>query len=233
MKRVMLSLTVAAFLALSTYAQSADSIIARYVTAIGGAEKWRQVKSLKIEGQIEVQGLVIPFVMQAMHGKGVRVDAEFQSNKIIDITTPEKGWAQNPMAGKTTLSPISADELKLKLDELDLQDEFVDYAQKGSTVEYLGKDEEDGVEFEKVKLTTKNGKETTYFFDTKTNLIYKEESTVKMEGQDVKAVAKNLSYQTVDFGIKYAFKVDQMGMMMVTNKVFVNATVDPAIFVVN
>ena len=53
--------------------------------------------------------------------------AEFQGNKIIDITTPTKGWAQNPLSGKATLGPISEDELKQKLDDLDIQDPFVDF----------------------------------------------------------------------------------------------------------
>jgi hypothetical protein len=230
MKKVFVTLFAVSLLAVAGYAQTADEIIEKYVTAIGGKDKWRQVQSLKVEGQIEVQGLVIPFVMQGIHNKGMRVDAEFQSNKIIDITTPEKGWSQNPMAGTTKLTPLSAEELKLKLDDLDLQDDFVDYKEKGSSVEYLGKDEEDGVQFEKIKLTTKNGKETTYFFDTNTNLIYKEETMTKMQGQDIKAVSKNLGYQAIDFGIKFPFKVDQMGMMMVTNKITVNPTIDPTIF---
>ena len=38
-----------------------------------------------MEGQIEVQGLAIPFTMQGVQLKGMRVDAEFQGNKIIDI----------------------------------------------------------------------------------------------------------------------------------------------------
>ena len=65
-------------------AQSADDIIAKCITAIGGAEKWSKVQSIKIEGQIEVQGIQIPFTMQGLQLKGMRVDAEFQGNKIID-----------------------------------------------------------------------------------------------------------------------------------------------------
>lgn len=225
-----LGLVLAAF---TLQAQTADEIIDQYVTAIGGKDKWLKVTSLKIEGQIEVQGVVIPFTMQAVHNKGYRVDAEFQGNKIIDITTTTEGWSQNPLAGKSTLQPLTPEELKDKLDELDIQGEFVDYKAKGSTVEYLGKEEEDGNEYHKVKLTTKNGKETTFFFDPKTHLVYKEETISKAQGQEMKVFAKNLAYQDLDFGIKMAFKVDQMGMMMmVTNKVTVNPTIDESIFTV-
>ncbi|MFX7556095.1 hypothetical protein ABTJ70_18870, partial [Acinetobacter baumannii] len=85
---------------------------------------------------------------------------------------------------------------------------FVDYKAKGSTVEFLGKDEEDGNEYFKVKITSKNGNERTYFFDTKTNLAYKTEAVVKVQGQEVKSSIKYLDYQTIENGAKMPFKTD-------------------------
>ena len=219
------------FSVFSVKAQTADEVIDKYIAAIGGKEKWKQLTSLKVEGQVEVQGIVIPFVMQGVNNKGIRSDAEFQGSKFIDIATPTKGWAQNPMAGKTTLQPLTDEELKEKLDDLDLQGAFIDYKEKGSTVEALGKDEEDGNEYFKIKLTTKNKNETTYYFDLKTNLIYKQETTTKQQGQDVKVTIKNFDYKDTDFGVKIPFKVDQgNGMMMVTKKVSVNVPIDEKIF---
>lgn len=233
MKKIFLSLAVLLTAFVSVKAQTADEIIGKYITAIGGADKWSKVQSIKVEGQVEVQGIAIPYTMQGIHMKGTRIDAEFQGNKIIDIVTPDKGWSQNPLAGKASLDPISADELKSKVDDLDIQDAFLDYKAKGSSVEFLGKDEEDGNEYFKIKLTTKNSNEKTYFFDTKTSLIYKMEAIVKQQGQEVKSSVKYLDYQTTDFGIKMAFKQDQGMMQMVTKKVTVNAPVDAAIFKAN
>lgn len=211
-------------------AQTADEIIGKYITAIGGKENWKKINSIKMEGQIEVQGLEIPFTMQAINGKGIRTDGEFQGSSFIDITTPTKGWSQNPMAGKATLQPISEDELKQKVDELDIQGSFIDYKEKGSAIEFLGKDEEDGNEYYKVKLTTKNNNETTYFFDTKTYLVYKQESISKQQGQDIKVEVKMLDYQMVDGGVKMPFKIDQGGMIIATKKLTINGNVDEKIF---
>ncbi|MBP7344988.1 MAG: hypothetical protein RL135_2111 [Bacteroidota bacterium] len=230
MKKILLSVLVVFAAVASLSAQTADEVINKYVTAIGGADKWSKIQSLKVEGQIEVQGLAIPFTMQAVHMKGMRVDAEFQGNKIIDITTPTKGWSQNPLMGKSSLEAITPEELKSKLDELDVQDEFVNYKEKGSTVEFLGKEEEEGTSYNKVKLTTKNGNEKTYYFDLVTNLIYKEETTTKQQGQEVKSSVKYLDYKTLENGIKMAFKSDMGMMMIVTNKVTINPTIDETIF---
>ncbi len=230
MKKFLCSFTLIVMAVFSANAQTADDIISKYITAIGGAEKWSKIQSIKMEGQIEVQGLAIPFTMQGVHLKGMRVDAEFQGNKIIDIITPTQGWSQNPLGGKYTLSPLTAEELKTKADDLDIQDPFVNYNEKGSSVEYLGKDEEDGNEYFKVKLTTKNKNDKTFFFDTKTYLIYKAESTTTQQGQEMKVAVKYLDYQTLDFGVKIPFKQDMGMMMMVNKKITVNAVVDENIF---
>jgi hypothetical protein len=211
-------------------AQTAEEIIEKYIAAIGGADNVRKINSMKVTGHVEVQGIEIPFDVAAVNGKGFRTDAEFQGNKIIDIVTPTKGWSQNPFAGKTSIQPLTDDELKEKLDELDIQDAFVDYAAKGSTIESLGKDEEDGNEYFKIKLTTKNKNESVYFFDLKTNLIYKRESIMKQEGQEIKMTAKNFDYQVTEIGVKIPFKVDQGGMVMVYKTVTFNVPVDEKIF---
>ena len=226
------SLLIVAFMSSSFTgtSQTADEVIDKYVTAIGGKENWKKINSIRMEGNVEVQGLEIPFTMQAVNGKGVRTDGEFQGNFFIDIITPTKGWSQNPMAGKATLQPLTDDELKDKLDELDIQGAFVDYKEKGSAVEYLGKDEEDGNDYYKIKLTTKNKNETTYFFDTKTYLVYKQESVSKQQGQDVKVVIKSLDYQNVDGGIKMPFKMDQGQMVLAAKKYIVNGTIDEKVF---
>ena len=233
MKKILLSVSFVfslVFLSTQLNAQTADEIIGKYITAIGGKDKWSQVKSMKVNGYIEVQSIKINFTQQAVHETGVRVDAEFQGQKIIDITTPTMGWSQNPFGGKSTLQPISGEELQQKLDELDIQDEFVDYATKGSSVEFIGKDEEDGNEFYKIKMVTKNKNETVYFFDVNTFLIYKEEKTVKQQGQEMKMVTKLLDYKTIPFGIKIPHKSEQMGQVLVMDVIQINAAIDENIF---
>lgn len=233
MKKLFIPVLMVASLIGSSFianAQSADEIVDKYIAAIGGKDNWKKVKSMKVEGAIQVQGIEIPYTVNAVHMKGNRMQGEFQGNVFIEITTPDKGWSQNPMMGKATLQPMTEDELKTKVDDLDIQSPFIDYKEKGSSIESLGKDEEDGNEYYKIKLTTKNKNETTYFFDTKTFLVYKQETILKQQGQELKMAVKSLDYQTVDGGIKVPFKVDQGQMIMATKKVTVNPTIDEKLF---
>ena len=73
MKRIVFS-----FLLLATTfiakAQTADEIIAKHIEAIGGAENWKKVNSIKMEGTMQVQGAEVAVTQTVLHGKGSRQD---------------------------------------------------------------------------------------------------------------------------------------------------------------
>ena len=79
-------------------------------------------------------------------------------------------------------------------------------------------------------MVTKNKNESVYFFDVNTSLIYKEEKTVKQQGQEIKMTTKLLDYKTIPFGIKVPHKSEQMGQVLVTDKFEINPVIDVNIF---
>jgi opacity protein-like surface antigen len=230
MKKVLLAAGILLVSISSAFSQTADEVIAKYVDAIGGKQKWNSLNSLRVEGQIEVQGISIPFTMNAVQNKGTRTDAEFQGAKIIEIVTPTAGWSLNGLQGQSALQPMSEEDLKSKVDGIEIQDQLVDYAAKGHTVELLGKDEADGNEYFKLKVVTKLGIEKVHFIDTKSYLIYKTETTNKANGQEVKQEVKFLDYQTMENGIKMAFKQETGAMILVFKKISINPVIDESLF---
>ncbi|MBL7750612.1 MAG: hypothetical protein JNN29_04475, partial [Chitinophagaceae bacterium] len=60
------------FLGLSslTFAQTADEVINKHVEAIGGADAWRKVTSLRQEGSMTVQGTDVQLVLTVVKDKG-------------------------------------------------------------------------------------------------------------------------------------------------------------------
>lgn len=224
------TLLLASCLTLISQAQTVDEILNNHVNAIGGAEKWKLVNSTRVEGYIEVQGVQITFTQQAIHNVGVRVDAEFQGMQVIDICTPTKGWTQNPFAGQNDLQPISEEQHKMKVGQLDLHNEFVDWKQKGSNAELIGKVAEGGKELYKVKLTSKEAKEVVFYFDAKTFLLAKSEVKANVMGEDMTLTTEISEYKELPIGIKVPFKTEQMGQAFVIEKYEVNAAIDPKIF---
>jgi hypothetical protein len=79
-------------------------------------------------------------------------------------------------------------------------------------------------------MVTKNKNETVYFFDVNTYLIYKEEKMVKQQGQEMKVTSKLLDYKAIPFGVKIPHKTDQMGQIIVLDKMEVNPAIDTKIF---
>lgn len=224
------ALLLISFVTFAGQAQTVDEIINSHVNAIGGAEKWKQINSVKIEGHIEVQGVEITFTQQAIHNVGFRVDAEFQGMQIINISTPTKGWMQNPFGGQSELQEIPAEQHKLTLDQMDLQNTFVGWKEKGNTAELLGKEKNGSKEVYKIKMTSKAGKVTTYYFDATTYLLTKSEVTSNVMGEEMTMTTEIFEYKELPLGIKVPFKTEQMGQTFVIDKYEVNATVDPKIF---
>jgi hypothetical protein len=233
MRNIFLILAVATLCVSASFvssAQSIDEVIMNHVNATGGADNWKKINSMKITGHIEVQGIEIPFTQVALHSKGYRVDAEFQGMQIIQITNSSKSWEQMPFAGKTNLEPSSDDEHKQRVDQLDIQNEFVNWKEKGSKVELLGKDEEDGNEYYKVRLTTKTGNSSVHFIDTKSYLIYKTKRTAKMQGQEIEMETKFMDYKLISVGVKVPHKTDQSGQVLVFDKIEVNVSIPETTF---
>lgn len=222
--------------------EKADQVIAKYINEIGGVDKWSKIQTIKIEGEIESRKLITPFVIRGAHMKGIRLDLKIYGSNLIDqIITPFKEMRQDATVGNTKLNRISEYELKYNLDDLDIQDAFINYKEKGSVIESLGSSyitfnrlngEGEDVQYIKIKMTTKNNLEKIYYFNTKTNLIDKVESIVKKQGQEIVSETMYYSdYQKIDYGIKVPFTKKNINeMKIVTKLITINPTISLRIF---
>jgi hypothetical protein len=116
-------------------AQTVDEVIAKHVDAVGGADNWRKVTSVKSEGSLEVQGAKVNLTTSVIAGKGARQDVNVMGMVGYYLVTPTAGWKLEPWNGVTSPEAMTADELKERAAELDPQGEFIDMAQKGHKAE--------------------------------------------------------------------------------------------------
>lgn len=218
-----------------SFAQNADEVISKHVSAIGGADNWKKVNSMVMSGSMSMQGTDISMTRSVVHGTGFRNEISLMGMTGYQILTPTEGWSFMPFGGQTAPEAMTADDVKESQEDLDVQGALVDYAAKGHTVEYLGKEEVDGTECHKVKVSYKSGKSETMFFDPSSYYLIKSVTVRKANGQEMEMSTTFSNYEKLPEGIVVAKSVSMplgpgMNADFTVSKIEVNKTIDPSSF---
>lgn len=199
------------FLSISTIqAQdvSLDDILKNYFENIGGEDAWKKITSMKITGSTTAQGMTMPIIIKAMSPNYMIMELDFQGKKYIEAFDGKQAWSLNPFMGAT--EPQKGDEEKSKeMNKQKFQEELIDYKEKGHKVELVGKEEIDGTETYKIKMTKKDGDVVFYFFDTENFVPIMQRSLMDSgpaKGQSAETYMSD--YQEVD-GLMAAFTTEQ------------------------
>lgn len=231
----LLLVTAASLCIQFSFAQSADEVISKHIEAIGGADNWKKVNSMVVSGSMSMQGMDIAMTRSVVHKTGFRNEISLMGMTGYQIVTPTEGWSFMPFGGQTAPEALTADDVKESQDDLDVQGALVDYASKGHTTEYLGKEEVDGTECHKIKVSYKSGRSETMFFDPSSYYLIKSVAVRKANGQEVEMSTMFSNYEKLPEGIVVAKNMSlPMGPGMnadfTVSKVEVNATVAPSAF---
>lgn len=166
---------------------TADEVIAKYVEAIGGREKIDAVKSMKTTGKMVMGGgtMEAPMTMEAKRPNKVRMEFTFQGMTMTQAYDGKTGWFIMPFMGKTDPEKMPPDQVKLIEDQADMDGPLVDYKKKGHQVELIGKEEEEGSEVYKLKVTKKSGDIEYHFLDAEYFLPIKVKGKLKLQGTEI------------------------------------------------
>ena len=232
MKKIFFALL--AFVVLKAQAQTADEVIQKYATAMGGLENFTKLKSVKMTGTVTTQGMDLPITVQVINGRAMRTDVEVMGQTITNSYKDGKGWKINPLQGGSTATDVTGSELNDFKTQSYLASQLMDYKARGYTAELLGQETVEGATANKIKLTTEDKKETTYFIDAKTSLIIKSITKREMMGQEVEI--ETFFGDVKDFGgVKFTTsrtqKADgQVFQEIHFDKVELNAPIDEKVF---
>jgi hypothetical protein len=214
-------------------AQTADEIVNKYIDALGGKEKLAQLKTLKMNGSMNVQGTDVGITFTVVNGVGTRTDIDVPGMaEGYMIVTPTKGWNFLPYQGQTGAEEISDDQLKAGQGQIDLQSPFMNYKEKGHKVELSGKENVNGIECYKLKFTNKNGKVSTIYIDTKNYYRVKSVTTINVNGQDTEEETSYTDFRKTPEGYTLPFSQTIPNGTIVYNSIEINKPVDESIFTV-
>jgi outer membrane lipoprotein-sorting protein len=231
-------LIIAAILvgALQSWAQTADDVIAKHVDAIGGREKVKAINTMKLSGLFDVGGGVqIPFTNYYTRPDKMKIEATFQGMTQQIVVDGDSGWQINPFMGSKDPEPMNGDQFKMMKQQADFEGHLVDFKDKGYTAEFLGQEDFEGSQVNKISLSNKDGEQVTYYLDAETNLLLRETQKLKMADNEVESETIYGDYKA-ESGVLMAHSMEnkspgQQGSQKITiNTVEVNVPIDDAIF---
>ena len=211
-------------------AQNADEIIKKHLEAIGGLDNWKKVQSLKMTGSINAQGQELIITRTVVQNKAYRMDLTIAGMENYQIVTTTEGWNFFPVGGQTKPEAMTADEVKESATELDLQGPLVNYKEKGITVTYLGKDDIEGTECYKLKVTYKDGKETTMCFDASNYYMIREVQKMKANGKEMEMTMNFSNFKKIDGGIVMPMTLGTEHGNVILKTIEINPKLDDATF---
>ena len=211
-------------------AQSVDEVVDKYIAALGGKEKLSSLQSVKMQGNMNIQGTDVAITSTRLHMKGMRMDISVMGTENYQIITPDKGTVFMPVQGMASPTDMSDEQVKSGQSQLDVQSVLLDYKTKGTAVELLGKEKIDGVDNFKLKLTFKTGLTTTYYIDGVNYRLTKTVSKRTINGEEMELETTYSNYKQNADGFWFAYSNTSMQGEMNYDKIETNITVDESIF---
>ena len=227
-----LSLLVLTAGAIKAGAQTVDEIVQKNLTAMGGAENWKKVKTMKVTGSVSAQGMEIPVIITVKDKKGMRVEYTVSGMTGYTIITDKDGWNYMPFGGQTKPEAMSADDVKQAQDGLDIIGTYTltDYKAKGNKITLLGKDDVEGTECYKLKVVYPSGKEETRYYDASTYYHIRSVAKVMANGKEVEATSNYSNYKKLPEGVLFPMTIDSGGGPVAVKTVDINKAVDDGEF---
>lgn len=209
MSRKLVLLAALLLIAIPLSAQTVDDILSSYIAARGGSDKIKSVKTERVTGTIsfgpDAEG---PFFIERKRPLKLHMEITLNGQSLIRTYDGKSaGWIYNPFAPNPSVEPMSDADLRNIFDEADFDGPFVDYKEKGNTIEFVDKQEVLGKTAFKLKLTNKNGDVSFFYFDASTSLLLKWEGTRKINEKDVPWESFFHDFREIN-GLKYPFLIE-------------------------
>jgi outer membrane lipoprotein-sorting protein len=212
--------------------RKADKIIRRHIEALGGEDRIKALRTLRIHGRLQREGMEFPFTLWLQRPNRSRMDIDVRGHTFIQAYDGKTVWWVNPLLGVFEPQAMPEDFARSTKRWVDFEGPLVDYQNKRHEVEYLGEiDTENGTAHE-IELAHAEGDVWHVFIDADTYLEVTYTETFMGESREVTAFfyahaevgGVNL-YHTID-----GEGIDGTRYMMIFDTVEPNVEVDDAWF---
>lgn len=225
------------FLPFVSSAQTLDDIVALNLKSKGGLEKIRATQTVRMTGSVAARDpmgeeLRATMTILAKRPNLMRRDTTVNGEQMVTAFDGKTFWmARGTMPPQELAGPQAA----YAMQDAEFDSVFVDYKQKGSKINLVGKETLAGTPVYHLKVTKKSGPAQDFFLDAETGL--EKRISVRVEppnGEAITLVTDMSDYRDVD-GRQIPFKTQQRQNNVVTStvtidKVEFNVPADDSLF---
>ncbi len=158
----------------------AEDVVARYLTATGGANEWGKITAVSAKGTMTMQGMNLNVVMK---------------NKIPNLSLMQISMGENTVMkrvfdGKAGYSMQMGQKKAMTAGEIaDVNENGIipqlEYNKGKYKLELAGAEKIEGKDTYKIKVIKPSGNSATEYYDVKSGLLIRQDNTVTAEGQEI------------------------------------------------
>lgn len=213
-----------------------DRVIALWAAATGGIDRIHALESVRMTGTIAFgETPAAPFTVMVARPGRIRTDVKFPQGVWLQIFDGRRGWVVSPFAQSPAPVPMTDEELSNAPEQADIDGPLVDSAKKGIRLALEGKEQVEGRDTWRIRVTRRDGIVRHLDLDAVTSLKARWEGELG-SGADKKMNASSFSdYRAVD-GLSFPFRIvsgaagQPPSQVIVFQKIEVNPAVPPSAF---
>jgi photosystem II stability/assembly factor-like uncharacterized protein len=234
-----LAIAVLVLASATASAETLENILSRNLTARGGADKLRALKTLRLTGRARFGGG--DFVLEAPWASVQKRPGMFRSELTLQGLTQvsaydgKRGWNVNPFGGRRDAEEASEDDARSLAQAAEIGGPLIDWRDKGYTVEYLGTEDVDGTPAHKLRVIRKDGDIEYVFLDPDSMLEIRTTVIHKVRGAEEITETDLGGYQQVGgvwlpFSLESGGKGGPRGFRLTIDRAELDVPVDDALF---
>ncbi len=212
-----------------------DAILSGYYEAIGGPEKWNAVNIIKYTGKMNSMNKQFLAAFVYERPDKCRLDFSLGHIYFIQAYDGQQGWKYNPTAPGSKPEALEGEELDDIRETCDFDGPLIDPEKKGHKVEYMGKENIEGKDAYKLKVTFNTGNVDYYYLDAETYLPFLVKGTTKVNDKETPTTTTIGDYietggVLLPYNLKYDVEGTEDSEVLRISTVEINPEIDETMF---
>jgi len=207
-------------------AQDLDEVLASHFEAVN-QEVLSHSTSMHMVGKSGRMGQEFGFEMWQKRPKMMRMEADVQGQKMIQVYDGEKGYLVAPWTGSLEPQEMGLEQMEQMEQQSDMDGDLWNWKEKGSQLTFEGSEDFEGSEVYVLELIRKNGDEEKIFIDADSYLIIKQVSKTMVQGAEMSMETYMSNYKEANGVVMPYYIETRMGGQIVSTVTLEKVEFDP------